>query len=249
LQKQYIRVLPFEMLDADIFFNTSSIGLTILGEERIMIPSTPFDNIEPMKNNTRDLTGPVYDQCPDFDCCKFYKDIIQNYFAYVPPNIIYDTLIHRLGFPFTTIGGFQNIKGSRTPIYTPNIYIQVNPEQGFGNMDVGGNEYIKGSHESTGQVKYVIGKVLLNPDVGPQSSQTIIQNPVRFDPPLGKLERLTFRFLLEDLTPIDRILPINFDFMEWDGVVQIDENIGTLDRGSDLSQIPSVEWAAEKRPF
>jgi hypothetical protein len=58
---------------------------------------------------------------------------------------------------------------------------------------------------------------------------TIIQSPAKFDTvPLASLDHFTFRFYLDDMVPLDLLYPFRMTGTNWDAVIQIDEQIGTL---------------------
>jgi hypothetical protein len=59
-------------------------------------------------------------------------------------------------------------------------------------MDFGGKENLKETTDSTGQINGYNGKLLLN--TFGSYAQTIIQNPVYFNPPILRLEKLTIQW-------------------------------------------------------
>jgi hypothetical protein len=74
-------------------------------------------------------------------------------------------------------------------------------------------------------------------------AQTVIQNPVVFENPLGKLDRLQFKIYYDDesLTPGWLVVPFEVGFNDWDATFQIDEEIGFADRNAGFSgQIPTI---------
>lgn len=72
------------------------------------------------------------------------------------------------------------------------IYLRLNVEYDMNKMDFGGKENLKETTDSTGQINGYNGKLLLN--TFGNYAQTIIQNPVYFNPPILKLEKLTFQW-------------------------------------------------------
>jgi hypothetical protein len=72
------------------------------------------------------------------------------------------------------------------------IYLKLNVAYDMNKMDFGGKENLKETTDSTGQINGYNGKLLLN--TFGSYAQTIIQNPVYFNPPILKLERLTFQW-------------------------------------------------------
>ena len=97
------------------------------------------------------------------------------------------------------------------------------------------------TNAAIGESNIVLGKILFSDQICPVGgvSQTMIQNPVRFKPALGKLDKLEFHILLDDqLIPLEDIIPPT-QCMEWDAVFQIDEQISVLpDIGT--TRTPSV---------
>jgi hypothetical protein len=73
-------------------------------------------------------------------------------------------------------------------------------------------------------------------------SQTLIQNPIIFDQPLGKLDRLNFKIYLDDdaVTPAWLYVPTYLDVAEWNATFQIDEEIGYASVDAGWSEKPSV---------
>jgi hypothetical protein len=72
------------------------------------------------------------------------------------------------------------------------IYLKMNVEYDMNRMDFGGKENLKETTDSTGQINGYNGKLLLN--TFGSYAQTIIQNPVYFNPPVLKLEKLTIQW-------------------------------------------------------
>lgn len=72
------------------------------------------------------------------------------------------------------------------------IYLKLNVEYDMNKMDFGGKENLRETTDSTGQINGYNGKLLLN--TFGSYAQTIIQNPVYFNPPILRLEKLTFQW-------------------------------------------------------
>jgi hypothetical protein len=110
-------------------------------------------------------------------------------------------------------------------------------------MDIAMNENYNISNETTGQVKLMYAKILTGGLGAGEVAQTVIQNPVVFENPLGKLDRLQFKIYYDDesLTPGWLVVPFEVGFNDWDATFQIDEEIGFADRNAGFSgQIPTV---------
>ena len=72
------------------------------------------------------------------------------------------------------------------------IYLKLNVAYDMNKMDFGGKENLKETTDSTGQINGYNGKLLLN--TFGNYAQTIIQNPVYFNPPILRLEKLTLQW-------------------------------------------------------
>jgi hypothetical protein len=80
------------------------------------------------------------------------------------------------------------------------------------------------------------------------TTQTIIQSPASFSPPVGKIDHLHFTLLLDDLVPVSAVMPFGYNFCDWNATIQIDEEVYVMDE-KDLSSVPTVKWDDDKRPF
>ena len=96
------------------------------------------------------------------------------------------------------------------------ITLQLNQEININRVDTGAKEKISATLEPTGETNSYYGKLLLAPFGS--YAQTMIMNPIAFNPPLGKLDKLSFTW--QDLTGTT----IDNSDCEWNAVVQIVEN-------------------------
>jgi hypothetical protein len=74
-------------------------------------------------------------------------------------------------------------------------------------------------------------------------SETAIQNPVVYETPLGKLDRLSFKIYIDDqaITPAWLFFPFEIGINEWDATFQIDEEIALANRNTGWSgNVPTV---------
>jgi hypothetical protein len=111
------------------------------------------------------------------------------------------------------------------------IYLKLNTEYDMNRMDFGGKENLKETNEPTGSILGYNGKLLLN--TFGSYAQTIIQNPVYFNPPLMKLDKLTFQWY--DI--VGQI--ITNTECEWNAAIQIVEEYPKADlRGKNPVIIP-----------
>jgi hypothetical protein len=97
------------------------------------------------------------------------------------------------------------------------IYLRINSEQGMNTLDTTGKENYKETRETRGAVQQYNAKLLLA-NFG-SYSQTLIQNPVYFNPPIGKLDRIRFTWIDSKGQIID-----NTD-CEWSAAINITERV------------------------
>jgi hypothetical protein len=83
------------------------------------------------------------------------------------------------------------------------VYLRLNPELNMNRIDSGAAEDLQITRESTGQVKAYFGKLLLSGFA--QNATTIISLPIEFNPPLGKLETLSFQWVNSVGVQLDNI--------------------------------------------
>lgn len=97
------------------------------------------------------------------------------------------------------------------------IYLKLNQEFTMNRLDSSGPEKLSITHEPTGQTNQFAAKLLLAPFGN--YAQTMIQNPINFNPVLTSIDRLTFQWV--DLTGIQ----IDNNDCEWNAAVQISEQV------------------------
>lgn len=101
--------------------------------------------------------------------------------------------------------------------------------------------------EFRGSSKIVMGKIILNNSTD-NVTQTLLQAPAVFNPPLGKLESLTFKVLTKDLFPAYLVFPYVTPELEWNGVVSITEEVTNIPT-EETSQIARINVDSAKLPF
>ena len=160
----------------------------------------------------------------------------------MPANYVITTLPWKLGFNPTSGDVIKYISTISDVVTTTpfNVYLQLNVERSMNNMDVAVPENYTITNEPVSEGKVVLGKLLTEGSGLSDITQTIIQSPAQFFIPLGKLDKLHFTMLLDDLTPLSKIFPFDFAFTDWDAVIQIDEEISTMERSGELSTVPRV---------
>ena len=107
------------------------------------------------------------------------------------------------------------------------IYLKMNPEYNMNRLDIAGKEDLAATMDSMAQQNLYNCKLILN-NFGTFAT-TFVQNPVSFNPVIGKLDKLTFAWY--DVT--GQI--INNNECEWSGALQIVEK---MDIATDDSTVP-----------
>ena len=235
---KYFDVLPSGLFSNSAYIGEVGPGKVIFNSNNILLRgSTPFSDASCCT--------------PDNQCCKLIDQLLLTWYSCLPANYVVTTLPWRLGLALnldTIISTISTI--TATTSTTPyNVYIQLNVERSMNNMAVATDENYTITNEPVSESKVVLGKLLTEGSGLSDTIQSIIQSPAQFFTPLGKLDRLHFTMLLDDLTPLAKLFPYDFAFTDWDGTVQIDEEIHTLDRDKDLSTVPTIQWDDNKRPF
>ena len=103
------------------------------------------------------------------------------------------------------------------------IYLRMNPEYNMNRLDISRQENFATTQDPTSESQLYNCKLLLN--TFGSYAQTVIQNPVFFNPPIGKLDKLSFQWYDITGTLID-----NID-CEWSGAIQVTErtDVATAD--------------------
>ena len=116
--------------------------------------------------------------------------------------------------PYSTVATASNI----FKIQQDFIYLQLNSEFNINRMDTGTKEVYATSREGSGNINQYYCKLLLTDFGG--NANTFFHNPVSFNPPLGKLSRLSFQWLDSKGAVLS-----NVD-ANWNMVINITENVG-----------------------
>jgi len=188
-------------------------------------------------------------------CCAQIRTLVSSWYSCIPVNTIINTLSYRLGILNLTTGvnmistatstmGF-NITSTINAILPPinnNLFMSINDEMGFNNMDVAMPEDYSITNETTGQVKLMFAKIMFSGVGKSAESQTLFQNPLEFETPLGKLDRLTFKIYYDDaaITPVWLSTPFPELYSEWNAIVNIEEEIGLASRVTGWSTTPTL---------
>ncbi len=183
-------------------------------------------------------------------CCNAIEMLIKSYYGCLPVNTIVQdnpaNLGYLLGIPplpesFSALD--QSFGTTSTVNDSFNFLLQLNTEYSMNNMDIGMKENVAISNETTGQADLVAAKILMQGIGTGEISETAIQNPILYETPLGKLDRLSFKIYIDDpaITPAWLYFPYDIGINEWDATFQIDEEVALADRNSGWSgNIPTV---------
>ena len=251
INRKYGTVFPPELLNIGAlnikggYLNTidTSINVEWFTNNRLCRESTPFDDITSEEQK--------------LGCSAINNYIYNTFYGPLPPKYVQNLLTFKLGMigpKYTNVSSINNDYNfimPYSPLINQNTYLQINTQQSltFNGMDVAGDENVALTNETTGQTKLVLGKILMTGLTFLGVSQTIIQQPAVFSPPIGKLDKLEFNMLLDDGTPLADVFPFNYDSTNWDAVFQIDEEIATIDRTKDLTETPTVPLAYGRLPY
>jgi hypothetical protein len=137
---------------------------------------------------------------------------------------------YNLGFtqadtPFNTI----HRAGSFFKILDDYIYMKMNEEYNMNRLDISRQENYAETRDAQAESQLYNCKLILNNFGSPAT--TLIQNPVMFNPPIGKLDKLTFTWY--DITGAI----IDNNECEWSGSIQVVE---TIDVATTDSTIPKT---------
>ena len=230
---KYDTVLPSDMIENKSYTSYKSLPVAFV-------------------SNTLNVPGMSYvlsdhDACVS-TCYNLVNQKLTHYYSCLPVNTIINTLQYKLGIATTDI----NFKSITTyfDIVSNNhfdLFLQINPELSFNNMDVAMPENYSVTTETTGQAKLMYAKILTGGIGASEITQTCIQNPIVFTNTLGKLDKISFKIYLDDanLTPMWLFFPFAEQFNEWSATFQIDEEIGYNDRTKGWSSTPTIPIPAD----
>jgi hypothetical protein len=269
IQTRYGNVLPSNLLTYSALNGDTNIPVTFYGDVLGVQNSTPF------------IPSAAGDNCNQGGACDGIVSAVQNSFACFPAGATIPTLEVQVGFPFATVTAVASLEGDVNNIINQNLYLQLNQEFTFNNMDVALQESAHNvplnicppstlsgapssirtqnsvistlrntnytSKEFRGSTKIAMGKIILN-NATDNVTQTLLQSPAQFDPPLGKLDNLVFRVLTKDLYPVYQVYPYVTPELEWNGVISITEEISNI-VPEERTQVARIDIGDTKLPF
>ena len=225
---KYNTVLPHDMIENKSYTSYKSLPVAFV-------------------NNTLNVPGMSYllseqDACVS-TCYNLVSQKLNQYYSCLPVNNVINTLQYKLGIPnseitFNSITTYLNVVSNNNF----DLFLQINPELSFNNMDVAMPENYSVTTETTGQYKLMYAKILTSGIGAGETTQTCIQNPIIFSNTLGKLDKLSFKLYLDDanLTPMWLFYPFPEKINEWSATFQIDEEIGYADRTKGWTSTPTL---------
>jgi hypothetical protein len=233
IANKYTNILPTSYIQNQPHNNDMGVGVSFVGNQYLYVPGTPVSRL---------LGGGEVD-CVE-QCRKAIEKILLKWYGCIPVSNIIISPSYRLGlndFNFSSISYISSILSASTS-RNLNYLMQVNNDQSFNNMDIAMTENYDITNETTGQVKLMYAKILTAGVGSAEIAQTVIQNPVVFENPLGKLDKLQFKIYYDDeaLTPAWLVIPFDVGFLDWDATFQIDEEVGFASRDSGWGHNPTV---------
>ena len=245
VSSKYTGVLPSSMIANRTYLSNQGVPVAFVTNQTMYvrgqgIPLQTLQTLQPAGVLQPAATNPCVSTC-----CAALQSMVNAWYSCVPVNTVINSLTYRLGLLNTNPTQF-NILSTVSQITSTgnmNFLLQINDEQGFNNMDLTMPENYNVSNETTGQVKFVSGKILMA-DIGNTGvSQTVIQNPSIFENALGKLDRLDFKIYYDDhaMTPAWLYMPYFLSLNEWNATFQIDEQVGFASQDSGWGKRPTVE--------
>jgi len=260
ISTKYTGIIPHHIINNKTYNDCRGIPAAFLPHqtlfnpgEKIPHPVLAFESLADISPNP----PPTYGDPPPPDpssfstfcgstCCAAYEKIIKSWYGCIPTDVVINQFpSYRLGINFLDSSKFNYFSTILALNSTSNfnLFLQINDFQSFNNMDVAMNENYSISNETSGQVKLMAAKILLQGVATGEASETAIQNPVLFETPLGKLDKLELKIYADDtaLTPMWLFLPFDIGINEWTATFQIDEEIAFANREAGFSgNVPTI---------
>jgi hypothetical protein len=230
---KYTGVLPDQTIQTQTYTSQQSLPVAYVTNQSLYLPG----------QSVRGLAQSTPEDCQAI-CCAVIQDLVNSWYSCLPVDTAIRGLNYRMGLVNQNITNFNLLSSIAdiTSTGNTNFFIQMNTEFGFNNMDIAMKENYAVSNETTGQVKLMAAKILMGAIGDTGISQTVIQNPVVLDVPLGKLDHLDFKIYYDDdqLTPAWQYLPFTLAINEWDATFQIDEEVSFANRETGWGQLPTI---------
>lgn len=236
---KYRGVLPAEMIERRTYHVPQGLPVSFVPGRSVYIPGEGVG----AGAATANAVGYLDVDCKAI-CCSTLRGMIASWYSCLPTNFVLQTLSYRLGLINTTPAQFNLLSTVMdiTSTGNLNLYMNINDEQGFNNIDIVMPENYGVTNETTGQVKLMCAKILMGQLGDTGISQTVIQNPSLFENGLGKLDKLDIKIYYDDqnISPAWVYQPYNLDILEWNATFQIDEEVGFANRATGWGTKPTV---------
>jgi len=253
ISTKYTGIIPHHIINNKTYNDCRGIPAAFLPHQtlfspgqKIPHPSLAFESLADVSPSPPPTYGDTpIDACSTI-CCDAYEKLIKSWYSCIPVDTVINQFpSYRLGIDFLNLSNFNALSTllSITSTSNFNLFLQINDFQSFNNMDIAMNENYSISNETTGQVKLMAAKILLQGVATGETSETAIQNPILFETPLGKLDKLDLKIYADDttLTPLWLFLPFDIGINEWVATFQIDEQVAFANRDAGFSgNIPTV---------
>jgi hypothetical protein len=269
ITNKYSNVFPAQYIQNKSYLTTSSLPVNFKINSKVMIPGMGFPLatnplmgfLAPTETSvTETMAYMMTDGIPfstlstcagspstsvtpacAISCNTVVSKILAKWYGCLPVNQYVGSLGYRLGFSIMPYMSDNILNGicSISPTGTTDLLMKINDDLGFNNIDITMPENYSISNLATGQIKLFAAKVLF--DVN-STAQSLIQNPVVFPIPLGKLDKLEFKIYYDDATisPLWTYYPYNIATDEWTATFQIDEEIGLINLNKEWSDTPTI---------
>jgi hypothetical protein len=250
---KYTGILPHHVINNKSYIDSKGVGAAFLPHQTLLTPGEKIQHpylaaeslsVVPPSVLSDTLTTP-YSTCFT-QCCNALYNIVRKWYSCIPVNTVINQFpAYRLGIDLLNVTSFNATASVLNTTSTTgfNLFLQINDFQSFNNMDVAMKENYSISNETTGQVKLMAAKLLLQGVGTGETSETAIQNPILFETPLGKLDKLDIKIYADDnsLTPMWQFFPFEIGINEWDATFQIDEQVALADKNAGFSgDIPTI---------
>ena len=197
---------------------TSILAKVLEGQSNLV--KGDLQNILPAYVATRErITDPLEFKIPFSTIAQASNRTIEEY------SIGYNLGFAQADTPYNTI----QRAGSFFKILDDYIYMKMNDEYNMNRLDISRQEDFAVSHDTQAESRLYNCKLMLN-NFGTYAT-TLVQNPVMFNPPIGKLDKLSFTWY--DVTGAI----IDNTECEWSGAIQVVESV---DLATNDSTIPKM---------
>lgn len=251
ISTKYNNVLPHYLIYNSTYHDNRGIPAAFVSNPYLNSPGQKIPNQTLVSQSLAAVPDSVMtnltfiDQDCKEQCCNAFERIIKSWYSCLPTNVVTTFPQYRLGILDIDVATFNTLSTvfQITSSSNFNIFLQINNFQSFNNMDIGMNENYNISNQTTGQIKLMAAKILLQGVATGETSETAIQNPILFETPLGKLDKLEFKIYADDapLTPMWQFFPFEIGLNEWNATFQIDEEIAFASRDTGFSgNIPTL---------